>query len=612
MSWTINISGGGAQSLEDAGIGGLALNFYNLADDTLELREAPRALAASPAMEFGDTLQLYHGATCVFVGTVSTSAMRGLPGAIRAQSHMARNIFWELSRLVYEQEWHDGAASTYYKGRVKLGKDVDDARLSVGAAIKDVLDFAIGEGLSFTYHAADLTALTAVPPDSEHVDITCIEAIRLLLNWAPSVATEVEYATGAPKIRFIKRGAASAVDFTVTDLASLEIRPLPEQRLEGVVIRYEQTNNADGETWTTVTEDATGASTGLNVLKQTIDLYGLESSSTEQSVEVVTGPGPSSATDDAWWAQYVPGLAKLTGLTVKDGETLPAGWSVLLSGTVPDWTGKETDTLELNALASGTIDGNTLTDIPIAVSLTITDADTDTYSTLTSVSYTPPEDIPVGLAAAIYAERSELHYEGAFSLHGASPRLWDDGGEWDDSAAWEESHPLIPCTTGQVVNLLPGGTARTWDDSEAWDDSATWEDTESLFSGYEAIRAVVGRVTLSVEPGRSMATIVIGPPRHLQVQDFVALLRATRSRRTSYWSRKEPAQARGGEVQMGGGSPNHNGNMIGGGAGLPSTEGKEDGMALLLGTEGSGEEAVLKADWGHLLWVEGSSGGGEE
>jgi hypothetical protein len=234
----------------------------------------------------------------------------------------------------------------------------------------------------------------------------------------------------------------------------------------------------------------------------------------------------------------------------------------------------------VSAVIAGTLNGNRIENVPIAVSLVLTDATTKTYSQLTASTYTAPEDIPTGLAAQLLDERSTLHYEGALSF--------------------VSEEPDFDICTSNVCNVLPGGTAATFDDAQAWDDSAQWLDTIEGFAGLDSIRAVVESVRIVRTAANTTTHVSIGPPRHLQAQDFIAIARASRDRITSSWSRKDPAGTTSGSVRSGGSTPNQNGNLLGGG--LPSADGKTENMAVYLKETTVGGETVLVADWDHLKW----------
>ncbi len=582
-AWTLSINGD-LYALADLGIERFDLQLLNLGEDTLTLSEKPGPLNAPAPLSYGDRVQLVQDGNIRFIGRVVTSPRAGIPGQIEKRSYVCKNIFWELNRIVYEQEWRSDPGNTHFRGRVILAKDFDGNRQRVDAAIIDVLAFAQSEGLSFT-HA--LGAMPAVPPDSEHVDITCMEAIRNLLRWEPSVLTSVDYSSGTPEIVFVPRSDAAAAELVATDLQSLSIAPRFDLQLDGVVLNYEILNQVDGFTYSDAVQDAAGDVEGLNVLKQTIQMPGYEASSTEQRIDVETVDVPltDGGFGASWWSKYIPTIGKIENIEIYDlqlgdGADLPR---ILVAGQVPEWTKKTAQTGLVKAKARGMVAGCFVDEIVLETYLTFTDAETKTYKQLASATYAPPEDIPEGLAARLLESRSSLHVEGSLSI--------------------VAKEPTFNIRTSDVCNLLPGGASRRWQDSEYWDDLDAWLDTSNGFPGFESMRAVVNSIRITKDAAKCVTQIGFGPPVHLGPQDFIALAAATRSRRVSSWSRSEPSSKASGAMTEGGFSPNENGANA---AMLPTTSGKAKANLMML-TEGTYYgETILKPDWSAPVWRGGS------
>jgi len=561
-TWKLDINGT-ESTLADLGVERFDFNALNMAEDTLVLHEVAGPLNASPILTYGNTVKLLEDTTIRFIGTVTTSPRAGLPGQIERRSYTVKNIFWDLNRIIYEQDWHEDEDNTYFKGRVKLGKDADENRISVDVALADVLGFAQSEGLLFTYN---LPGVAITPPDAEHMDITCFEAIKALLGWAPSAASSVDYSSGTPEINFVRRSGAAVAEFTATALSSLSVTPRDDQQLEGVVIHYEILNQYDGKTFTKVEQDSAGETSGLNVLKQTIDLQGEVASSTELRVEVETSTPPATP-GETFFKKYIPGLSKVEDLEITDQEDTATLPRILVSGTVPEWTDMETEEAEFTAKLSGKINDVTFSGQTISAKVTCTDAESKTYTQLASATYTPPEDIPIGLAAQILSDRSQLHYEGSFSTVSATPDF--------------------SINTAKVCNILPGGVDAVWGDGGSWSDGDQWLDTAGGFAGLESVRAVIESVRISFDGKAAVTNVSIGPPRHLQAQDFIAIARASRDRVSSSWSRKEQEAGPGGAVNTGGLGPNNNGGLLT--AGLPDPSGHSVNEILII-TESEGNK----------------------
>ena len=609
--WKLKINGV-ESTLQTLGVQQFNLQFMNLGEDTLNITQRPGQLNAAPILAYGDEVQLIEyedgqvewndaetwndseawvdgapaAGTIRFIGTCTSNPRIGMPGKTEIRKYSCSNIIWELNNIYYEQDWHTDPDNTSYKGRVKIGKNVEDVRINLDAALLDIVGFAQTAGLSFSVNYA---GLTAIPPDSEFLNITCFEAIKNLLQWAPSVATSVDYSSGTPAINFVKREVATSAEYTATEMRSLAVTPLNHLLLNGVVISYEIGNQVDGETWVITQQDSAGTITGSRVLKQTIDLYGRESSSSEQSVEVVV-EDPGTAASVAFWETYYPGLAAVTDLAVSlatDSVDLGAHPNRLVSGQIMDWMEEDWVEGEFAAQLSFTYNGKKYENVPAFQRMILTTATTKKYTQVTSATYTPPEDIPVGLAASILSQRNQLHYEGQFAFIGQEP-------DWTG-------------TTSKVCNIQPGGTAASWDDSEAWDDTLQWLETIDGFTGFDAINAVINTISITCTPSACATAIQIGPPKHLGPQDFIAMARASRSRVQSVYSRKEPTSADTGAIASSGVTNADNSSLFG--SGLPAAsevavlvynpaEGTEEWQVLNKGTD----KQVLSVSGTSIVW----------
>lgn len=579
------------QTCGEYGVKSIDLDKVNTAISTMQVGFKVSGLNADETMSYGQTVKLWQDDTCRFVGSVTTTPRNVLVGRKEARSATVSDVLFDLDNDQYQQDWHYDASNTSYTGRVQLGRNVNNVKVDIGTAIKDVLDHAISEGISFSYVQADLDALTTIPPDDERVDITWFEAIKALLRWAPDVAVAVEYSTGSPVIRFVGRGSASAVDIASEGLRGLVVSPRNDLQINGCICKFESTNVVDGYQYVSTSEQTAGATTGRKVLKQTISLAGLSASESYQTAKVITQTPDSTSTD--WWKEKVPGLSEVTDLTISNGLNpidLGSYPRELLSGSVPSWTGKDTVEAQFSATFSGTLNGETYTDEPIYARVVLTDAFTNTYKRLSSWSYRPAEAAPAGLAQAIYDARKTLHYQGSaefpvIRLADIGVNVWDDSNSWDDTEAWEDGSAADPfaITPINTINLTaPAGSV--WNDSGSWDDASTWEDGATGVTGLDAINAVVERVSVHIERTYATRTITFSPPRHLGIDDYIDLAKATRNIRTLSWNRSGTDQEDNDAVDASGGTPNTNGGTLGsgGGGGLPDGD---EGDMIIKGSE---------------------------
>lgn len=591
----LKINSAAKQTLSSLGIQTVNMDWVNTGHSSLEVIFAATRLNQASPLQFGDAVQFFEDDTCRFVGTVTGTPKNALRGRIERKTATVSDIMFELDQDMYQQEWRETPSTQNYTGRVQLNRDINNTRLDIGAAIKDVLDHAISAGKSLSYVQADLDALTTIPPDDERIDITWFEAIRSLLYWAPAVAMEVQYDTGTPVIRFIRRSAASAVDVASEKLEGLGVQPRKDLQLRGCTVNFESTNVDNGVQYVNVSQQSAGETTGARVLKQTVQLAGYASSESYQTAKVVTQIPDNTSVD--WWKEKVPGLSQVTDLTISapPGATpieLGSYPRELVSGSVPEWTGKDTVEAEFLGTFSGTLNGVSFSDEPIYARVVLTDATTTTYKRITSWSYRPPETAPAGLAQAIYDERSTLHYQGQagftpVALSAMGTQEWDDSDNWNDSGTWIDGTTTDPfsISPANTINLTaPAGNV--WNDSGTWSDSSTWEDGSNGVTGLDAINAVIERIRFVFSKNAVVRTVSFGPPRHLGIDDYINIAKATRVIRPITWNRDGADQSSNDGISSSGRSPNTNGGTLGaGGSGLPDGD---EGDMIIKGSEAWG------------------------
>lgn len=373
-----------------------------------------------------------------------------------------------------------------------LGKAQANTRITIGAQIREILDFAIGQGASLSYLASDLSALDIIPPESEATDITTAAAALNMLNWHKDFTTWFDYSSATPKLRFSKRSTAPAASINVQQGAPNEeivITKREDLKLRGVVINYSITNTVNGKTYFSLQTDTAGATSGRNVIKSTVQLEGYSVDKLTQKISSDTIPSFTVQFDGI--AQYLKNLNpwlfsnKIASMVwsdhkVDNPDNLPR---ILTEGNVQDWMNESTSTGSISAQVDVTYKDNSIKSFSISSSEVFTDAESRTYSK--SENFVSGESIPSGLAAKIYSQFQEVQFEGTFTLL-----------EEEVSGTW---HP------GKVLNLTAG--------------LAEWQ----------TMRAQIQQVMENIDEGRTIITF--GPAQHLSPQDFVELLRVNRIRK---------------------------------------------------------------------------------
>ena len=538
MSWTLRDSNGVEKSAADWGVTELARMRVNQQADTLTFRAAGRGSDADPLFALGSTVQLFDSGAPWFYGRVIEVPGRAT-GAGEDQLYKLAGPWWYLENLVFQQAWEitnglTNALSPTNLSRIILGQSASGVKLATGAAILEVLNYAIAQGAPLT--VGTITP-NAIAPYAEALDESCAEIIRHFLRWTPDAIAAFDYTTSPyPTLSIVQRTSAASVTLPAysSPVSGLEITPRYDLQTPCVQIKYEQTDDIDGDTFTTLTMDtAPTNATGneLGALVMTVDLAGARA--TYHSQAITTGPIPSSdATTSAvlWWQgkfawlnDFAAGdLTVVSGTqtsTIENSANYP-GVSAgdlpneLLSGSISTWMNFESAPLCVQATLQYTgTDTDESTDVfgptkerVVYTRVIGTNADSGTYKRLTTA--TQAEPTPVGLAAAIYAATSVLQYDGVLEM-----------------TEQECSGVAVP---GQLLNLSGG--------------RAEWA----------TMAAQIQRVEELLDTG--VTRITVGPAKHLGVRDLNALLRVNRTRRPSYrLGERTSGEASGNAAQVIGG-----------------------------------------------------------
>lgn len=537
-TWTLLDATGHLQSLADWGLNDLTRELINQQPDSVTFRAEGRASDADPLFAFGSTVQIFRDGVVWFTGRVVQVPARA-SAAAEDQLYRLAGPWWYLENLVFQQTWQstDGVDSTLIpinKSRIILTQKADGTKLNTGQAIQEVLTYATSLGVPITL--GEITP-NAFAPYSEVLDASCAEVIRTLLRWTPDAVATFDYTTAPyPTLSIFRRADAIAVTLPAygSPVSELELTPRYDLQRPSVVLKFEQTNVLDSESYTAlIVQPAPTTTTGneLGAWVMTLDLAGARA--TYQKQNVLVQPLPTGATDSgviAWWKTRFPWLNDFddSTLSVVSGSFSvavenPASYpgittselpNEVLEGSIAPWMNVHAAPLILHSTlqysgpsttesndvwgAAGTRD--------LYARIIGTDATSQTYSRLTSAI--DGEPVPANLAAALYAAVSILQYDGRVVL-----------------VEEECSSQVKP---GQLLNLTGG--------------RAEWT----------TMNAQVQRVVENVNLGQT--TLVVGPAHHLGHADLQELLRANALRRPSYrLSERTTGHATGNATQTDGG-----------------------------------------------------------
>lgn len=516
--WTLRDANGVEKAVVDWGLRELTRERINQAADVVSFRADGRASDADPLFAHGSTVQLFRNGTPWFYGRVVQAPGRASAKA-EDQLYRLAGPWWYLENLIFQQVWQttNGVDVTLVptnKSRLVLGQKSDGTKLTTGAAILEVLAYATARRVPLTVGAVTPDALA---PYAEALDESCAAVIRNFLRWTPDAVAAFDYTTAPyPTLSILRRADVTAMSLPAygAPVSKLDLTPRHDLQAPAVVLKFEQTNDIDHDTFTSLTvQSAPTTATGdeLGALVMTLDLAGARATYQKQNVR--TGLIPQSDTSTgviAWWKGKFPWLQDFADadLTVVAGSQTvaienPANYpgialsnvpNELLEGSVATWMDVVAAPLLVNATlqytgadtdASAEVWGATK-QRALYTRVIGTNAETQLYSRLTSA--TEAEPVPTGLAQALYDATGILQYDGVVELT-------------------EEECSGVG-TPGAPLNLTGGR------------------------SEWASMAAQIQRVEENVDLG--LTRLTVGPAKHLGHADLAALLRVNRQRRISY------------------------------------------------------------------------------
>ena len=535
--WTLKDANGVTKSLADWGLRALTRELINQKTDLVTFC-ADGPSDADPLFAIGSTVQLYRNGTPWFYGRVVQVPGRASAKAEEQVYHLA-GPWWYLENMVFQQAWEttDGSDSTLVatnKSRLILNQKSDGTKLATGAAIAEVLSYATARGAPLTVGAI---TPKAIAPYTEVLDHSCAEVIRALLHWTPDATARFDYTTlPYPTLSIFRRADAPTLSWPAysAPVSGLDLTPRYDLQAPSVVLKFEQTNDIAGDTYTSLTvQPAPPTATGdeLGALVMTLDLSGARATYQKQNVRTAEIPtSDSSAGVIDWWKGKFAWLrdfddadlevvAGTQAISIENpsnypGVTLSELPNELLEGSVANWMNCSSAPLLVQAtlqfIGTATDESQevwgTAGTRNVYTRVIGTNAQTQTYARLTSE--TAAEPVPAGLAQALYDAVSILQYDGALELT-----------EEECSGA---SAP------GTLLNLSGG--------------RAEWA----------TMAAQVQRVEETVDLGKTKITV--GPGKHLGHADLAELLRVNSQRRISYrLTERTTGKATGNAAQVEGG-----------------------------------------------------------
>lgn len=417
--------------------------------------------------------------------------VRSVPRSGQGQSeqyHVRIEGPWSwFDKTLYRQSWAEGAGSIS-KPRAVLFMQANGTRLATGPQMKAIAEVAITSGAPCTVQ--DITG-GITPPYDEQTNITCAQALIKALSYHPHGAVWFDYSTETPVLKYSQRSALTASSISVLGKTGLSIAQRTDLQVPAIAIYYEKQNTVDGASVPETTRDLYPANAdpyGADVLSAVFDLRGNVVTTVSQYIKAEQFP--SNYNDSAWWLARVPRLKDYTTVTISGGGRLGDTnlANILVEGEKAPWMLQSfaKERIQCDAVCT-LLDGSTVLNkqtetITIEVTATGCAIGETTYRAL--ASFDPGEDIPTGIAEALYTEWAQLHFQGSLTI--------------------TEDEPTGQALPGHRLNLTDGRTE------------------------WATMDALVSRATEDIDSGAT--SIEFGPPSWTDIDARVAFERAARNR----------------------------------------------------------------------------------
>ena len=410
ISFKVN---GVSKTPEELGVAEAKITKRCGARDELKLRFASPEYAAQ--FSDGDTIEAFAGTLRKFKGRAAKIRVELLGGSQTA-SLTAHNAWGELERIAYQQAWTRSTPTgvrSVYRGKVVLGQNAAGAKIGVGDQIRDILSYAISCGANMQIGNIDIDSAMLL---DEARDLSCAQALLRALKWSPNAAAFFDYSgSGEPTLHVLKKGSLLRESAAISESGALKISvsPRPDLSLAGVSVKYERENVANGVSSLEVEEDnypANISSAAKNVLVMSVDLEGKRSSCDAFSIVC----GTINLSSRQWWRKHIPSLSSADFAILESSLDDDTYQRELLEGSIV--AGMNFGKIRTAARAKirySTPDGTYITK-SVAANILSTNAFTGTYYIWRVSQYA--EQMPQGLARAIYEAASDLQYEGSAEL----------------------------------------------------------------------------------------------------------------------------------------------------------------------------------------------------
>lgn len=272
VAWTLEYAGQ-RRPLRSWGIRWPQLTFQDLDVDEMTFAIARSSVLAEPTFPADADLVLWRNDVRWFSGRVLRPAANG-SSRTEVDTYRVVGPWHRLGRVTYQQKWCVNGVQVFTP-RVCLGQNQWGQVITIGAQIREILNYAIGKGVTVANGTLPVFLKAWIDEDR---DLTCVGAIHRVLRHVPDQVGWMSYATAVPVFNVAKHEDLAAVTLDATagdqlfDFSGLA--PRHDMVPSGVTFIYQssEVDEESGRTKTTLTTDSAGVSGGEGAIVALIEL----------------------------------------------------------------------------------------------------------------------------------------------------------------------------------------------------------------------------------------------------------------------------------------------------------------------------------------------------
>lgn len=419
--WSLEYKGT-KQNFNEWGLSDLTRTCVNQGRDSVSFIHTHH-ISNDPLFEPESVISVYQKDVLWFSGVVTQC-----PKIAHVQeekcSYTIAGPWWYLENLVFQQTWQEmkgvDELTSVYKSRVILNQGKAGDLISIKDQITEVLEYAIKQGALLEIGTLDIETTA---PFLEVKDLSCAEAIKQLLRWAPDTLCWFDYTQTKPRFHAVRQENVPVIE--PMDTQSYKINPRYDLQVPAVILNYETLHQTDGKSWALTSVDKypkTATGEEVKALVLTLEVQGGVSTCVEQTIKTQ----PIQLNSLAWWKSHIAEIADVPDSKVQINDISRTGdlTEELVEGSIAPWMERQAIYETITAKISYETDQVSVVDKVVCIKLIATDALSKTYSQ--ALSTTPVEPIPVGLAEALYRSLSPLQIEGQCVFEGdqVSNKSW--------------------------------------------------------------------------------------------------------------------------------------------------------------------------------------------